>query len=242
VAVDIGGVVLQRILLEPETSLDIWPKLKLSFFGTEYTSIFSEINKYYIKFSKLPSFDELDIGIRNALIKNNVAALRNIEAPTDIDLNIAYEALLNEYTQKEALTKIDTLIDKITLLDSSDIITEMSSIVMYLEEKTHTSEEIFLMSDLILVDKEEISSRIMLGLNNSHDAEIGGFGTDDLILIGGGVGQGKSVVSCNIAINQYLQGNVVPYFSIEMRARSVYNRLMSAMSGAVPQAFGNGRS
>ena len=242
VSVDINGIVLKSILKEPEKGLEIWPKLKLSYFSSSYTGIFTEISRYYTKHSKLPNFNELSIVTRNQLLKTNLKALEKLDIPEDIDLDIALEGLVNEYTQNETLDKLDNLLNKITMLDYQDIIKEISDISMFLEEKTHSNEDVYLMSDMLLLDVEYVTRRVPLGLNNTHDAQTLGCGIDDLILIGGMRGSGKSVICCNIAINQYLQGNVVPYFTIEMRAKAVHDRIMSALAEIDHQDLSTNRS
>lgn len=232
-AIDIGGLVLKNILNDPEKSLEIWPRIKLAFFGAEYSSIYSAIAKYYNKYSKLPSFDDLDITVREGVIKNSLKALSLLEVPEDIDLEIAVEALINEYTQNEALIQLDKFVDNITLLDTEELKEELNNIVFYLEEKTHNSEQIVLMSDMTLIDDEELESRVPLGINNTFDANIGGLAPTELIMFGGHRGSGKSVLCTNLVGNQYLQGNSSIYFSIEMRGREVYMRQM-AMLAKVP--------
>ena len=76
---DVSGLVLHRILANPEEGLEAWAKLKLSFFNTEYASIYSAIAKYYAKHSKLPSFEDLDITVRDVLLRNNLKALSKLE-------------------------------------------------------------------------------------------------------------------------------------------------------------------
>jgi len=53
----------------------------------------------------------------------------------------------------------------------------------------------------------------------------------ELILIGGKRGSGKSITSSNIFINQYENGNSSIYFSIEMTAYEVMERNLSILTG-----------
>lgn len=103
---------------------------------------------------------------------------------------------------------------------------------MTIEEKTHTSEKVFTMADMMLfrhpddLEKE----RVYLGLNNTFDAVLGGVARQELILIGGKRGSGKSITSSNIFINQYENGNSSIYFSIEMTAYEVMERNLSILA------------
>jgi len=238
----ISGIVLHKILLKPEEAIEYWPKIKLVFFGPGFSSIYTSIAKFYTKYNKIPSFDDLDISIRDSTLKTNIAALKELEIPEDISLDLAVEALVNEYTQNETLLQLDTFLDNVTMLDSEEIKQELANTLMFLEEKTHTSEQIVLMSDIFLFDEEELGSRVPLGINNTFDAETGGVSLTDLIMIGGYRGSGKSLVGVNIINNQYLQGNVGFVFSIEMRAREVFERSVSALAGVDNTRLRKGQS
>jgi len=237
---DISGIILNRILADPENSLEAWARLKLSFLGTEYTSIYSAIAKYYNKNSKLPSFADLEITVRDPLLKNNLKALEKLQDIPDVSLELITEAIINEYAQNETLKKIEHFIDNITLLDAEEIKQEIANILLHLEEKTHTSEKVCLMSDITILEDAELRSiQVPLGFSNKFDAEIR-VSTSELIMLGGKRGSGKSVVSTNIFCEQYLQGNVGLYFSIEMQSREVFNRTLAVLSGVPYTKLRNG--
>lgn len=239
-SVDVSGLVLNRILANPEEGLEAWAKLKIAFFSTEYASIYSAIAKYYAKNSRLPSFQDLDVTVRDVLLKNNLKALSKLDDFPEVTLDLLTDAIINEYTQDEVLKKIDGFIDSVTLLDTEEIKQELANILLHLEEKTHTSEKVCLMSDLtILEDKELNAIQVPLGFNNTFDSVVRA-ATSELIMIGGKRGSGKSVVATNIFVNQYLQGNVGLYLSIEMDKREVFNRMMSIMSGVEHSHIRNG--
>lgn len=237
---DISGLVLHRILADPEKGLEAWAKLKLSFFGTEYTSIYSAIAKYYAKHSSLPSFNDLEVSVRDPLLKTNLKALSRLETPEDVSLELLTDAIIDEYTQDEVLKKLDGFVDNITLLDTEELKQELANILLHLEEKTHTSEKVCLMSDITVLEDQELQAiQVPLGFNNRFDAEIRA-ATSELIMLGGKRGSGKSVVATNIFNEQYHQGNVGLLFSIEMDKREVFNRSLSIMSGVPHNHIRNG--
>lgn len=231
-SINISGSILKILLSDPTKGLEIWPRLKLTYFDSEYVIIYNDITRFYNKFNKLPNFEELKVNARNGNLLENIIALELLEVSEQLDLLILFEALINEFTQKQALLRIDKFIDKITFLECDEIKKELSEIVLYLDEKTHRTDEVVLMSDLTLVDIEEIESRIALGLNNTFDANNGGIPPTELFLLGGFRGAGKSVICTNIVANQYRQGNIGLYFSIEMRGREIFNRTIGCLSGA----------
>lgn len=229
---DIGAVVLHLILKNKDTSLEHWSKVKYAFFASEFTSVYSSIVKHYDKYSTLPSFDDLDLNLRDKQLKASIKALERLEVPEDISLDLAVDALINEYTQNEALANIEELIDNITLLDTEEVKQEINNISLRLEEKTHTSETICLMSDISILESEDDLSettQVPLQFNNTFDANIR-CSTSQLVMVGGYRGSGKSIVSTNIFINQYLQGNTGLYFSIEMDKREVFERTISTLA------------
>ena len=72
--------------------------------------------------------------------------------------------------------------------------------------------------------------RVYLGLNNTFDAVLGGVARQELILIGGKRGSGKSITSSNIFVNQYESGNSSIYFSIEMTAQETMERNLAILA------------
>ena len=224
---DIGSIVLHKLL--EERSLDAWTRLKAAFFGSSHTSIYSAINKHYLKHQEIPGFEDLLLLTRDGPLKRALKALEELETP-DVDLDLAIEALINEFSQNEALLQIDKFVDRVTMMDTDEVKDEIAHILMYLDEKTHTSEKIATMSDMNLFNIEEAEQLFPMGLNNKYDSALGGCAPQELVLFGGYRGSGKSVVSTNLMVNQYLMGNSSVYFSIEMRAQEVFSRTMSILA------------
>lgn len=227
---DIAGIVLYSVLKNPDTSLEVWAKLKLCFFNSEYSQIFITVSKYYNKYHKLPSFLDLKITLRDEGLLQKIIALELLNVPDDVDPLIAAEALSDQYTQEETLNQLSNFVEKIPQYDSIEIKKNLSEIVLYLEEQTDTAEEIFLMNDIFVIDEKETFNKIPLGLNNNFDATTGGMALTELLMLGGLRGSGKTVAACNITVNQYEQGNVGLFFSIEMRYREIFNRFISILA------------
>lgn len=235
---DIGAIVLNKLL--QHTSLEGWSRLKLSFFDASYTSIYSAINKYYGKYNRIPNFEELNIYIRDGAVKQNILALKELQVPDEIDINSAIDSLINEYTQNEALKSISKFVDHITLLDSEEVKDDLNRIVLNLDEKTHTDTDVVTADNINIFELEENTAhtRVALGLNNTFDANVGAY-RGDFVVFGGKRGAGKSIVCCNISANQYEQGNVVPYFTIEMNASEIFQRNLAILSGVSAESIRN---
>jgi len=236
---EVAGIILNSILKNPDELLEVWPRLKLQYFNSSYSEIFIAITKYYNKFDDLPTFQSLEMTLRNQVLLKKVKALSLLEVDEDIDIEIAIEALIDQFTQDEILDSLYTYVDKITHYDSSESILKLSDIVMHMEEVVDHSEEIYLQSDLFLMDEEELFARVPFTLNNNLDANTGGIELTNLVMIGGHRGSGKTVAGCNIACNHYERGSVSVFFTIEMRAREINQRIMSILSGVPNQNIKN---
>jgi replicative DNA helicase len=226
---DVSAVVLNKLL--QEQSLDIWAKLKLVFLDPAYSSLYSVINKHYEKYSAIPNFDDLELTLREGPAAKTLATLKLTEVP-DVSAEIALDALIDQYTQNETVKLIDKFIDKLPLYDSNEIKENLATIALTIEEKTHTSEKVFTMADIMMFQHpEELEKeRVYLGLNNTFDAVLGGVARQELILIGGKRGSGKSITSSNIFVNQYESGNSSLYFSIEMTAYETMQRNLAILA------------
>jgi replicative DNA helicase len=227
---DVSAVVLNKLL--SEQSLDIWAKLKLVFLDPAYSSLYSIVNKHYEKYNALPSFDDLELTLREGPASKTLATLRLTEVP-DVSAEVALDALIDQYTQNETVKLLDKFVDKLPLYDSNEIKDNLATIAMTIEEKTHTSEKVFTMADMMMFQhpNDLEKERVYLGLNNTFDAVLGGVARQELVLIGGKRGSGKSITSSNIFVNQYESGNSSLYFSIEMTAYETNQRNLAILSG-----------
>lgn len=226
---DVSAVVLNKLL--GERNLEIWAKLKLVFLDASYSSLYSSINKYYEKYAALPSFDDLEISLRDGPAKKTLATLRLTEVP-EVSAEVALDALIDQYTQNETIKLLDKFIDKLPVFDTNEIKENLATIALTIEEKTHTSEKVFTMADILMFrhPDELEKERVYLGLNNTFDAVLGGVARQELVLIGGKRGSGKSITSSNIFVNQYESGNSSIYFSIEMTAYETMERTLSILA------------
>jgi len=235
---DCSAIVLNKLLLE--RNLDIWAKLKLAFLDSAYSSVYSAISRYYDKYSNIPSFEELEITIREGAGQKTLATLKLIDEP-DISAEVALDALIDQYTQNTTISLLEKFVDKLPIFDSAEIKENLANIVMNLDEKTLTTEGVYSMSDILLFkNQDELTrDRVFLGLNNQFDSALGGCALQELVLIGGPRGSGKSITSSNILVNQYESGNTCVLFTIEMIGHEVLERNMSILSDVSYMALKN---
>lgn len=221
-----------------EGSLDLWAKLKLAFLDSAYSSVYSAISRHYNKYNQIPTFEDLEISLREGATSKIVAAL-NLVDTTDISADVALDALIDQYTQNETIKLLDRFVDKLPLYDTTEIKDNLANIVLTLDEKTLTTEGVFSMSDILLFQPDDLINRnkVYLGLNNTFDAVLGGVARQELILVGGRRGAGKSIASNNLMVNQYEDGNSSLYFSIEMTGYETLQRTISILANVNHQSL-----
>jgi len=227
---DIGAVVLHMMM--EEQSLDGWARVKKDFFEESFNSLYNALNKFYQEYNSIPSFEELETVTRDIKTQKDLAAIQLLDVP-DIDLDLAIDALIDQYSQNESLKLLENYIGSITVMDSLEVKEGLSGIVMTLDEKTHTDESVSDMSNLLLFQEEGADEHacVPLGINNDFDSKVGGAFREELIMLGGKRGSGKSLVSANMVANQYEMGNTAIYFTIEMTAMETFQRVTSMLSG-----------
>lgn len=237
---DISAVLLNKLLVE--RNIEVWAKLKLAFLDPAYSSIYALITKHYDKYSLIPSFDDLDVVGREGLAQKTLATLRLIDE-IDVTAEVALDALIDQYTQNQCIVLLDKFIDKLPLYDSTEVKESLANIVMQLDEKTLKTEGVFAMNEImVFVRPEELAkNRVHLGLNNTFDAILGGVARQELILIGGKRGSGKSITCSNLMINQYEMGNTSVYFTIEMIAHETLQRNMSILANVNHMSLKNNK-
>ena len=229
---DIGAVVLHKLL--KEKSLEGWSRVRSSYFPNAFGSLVQAINKYYNNYNDIPDFSQLAAVSRDAGIIRSIHALEALEVP-EIELDIAIDALVDQFAQDQTILHLEKFIESLPVLDVDEIKDNLSGIVLKLDECTMTSENVVAAADFNIFEKPDESNhqRFPLGINNTFDSTLGGAYREELILIGGKRGSGKSAVCSNIAVAQYEYGNSVVYFTIEMRAKEVIERNF-AMIADVP--------
>lgn len=226
---DIEGIVLHKILLSGD--LDNFSKLRLNFFSKLYSPLFKELLKFYHKHGKVATFDDLVVSCKEPSLSESIHALRILKTP-DVPTELAIQSLMDRYIQDEALTGIEKILTNISFYDTGEIKESIGKLLLDLDSKLNTDENILYANQLKIFEERQLTEtkKVPTGLSNWIDANIGGFFEEDLVLIGGFRGAGKSVICANIAVNQYLQGNVGVYFTIEMTGQETFGRMMSILS------------
>ena len=215
-----------------QEDFESWGNLRVNYLSAEYQSLHKVMDTHIKNFNSLPSFDDLKLSIRDRKLQEKVFAIEAVEV--DIDAWVLLEYLKNEYTQVEILDELDKFIDKTVAISSAEENVEaIQQIVLDVGERVDLKAPEENMQTIPLFDSEkDLKKFLPLGLNDDYD-QFMKFSPRDLILVGGRRGAGKSIACCNIAHNVYEQGKSSLYFTIEMDARSILQR-MCALGARIP--------
>ena len=230
-AIDLQKLTLRRLL--DTQSNDLYSKLLNQYFTGINSILFDKIKSFYKANTRLPSMEEVvalrkDVGLQE-YIENQICAEDNLCVPLQDEFLVAQ--LQDYYIREETISFMDKMIDKLDELEKVEIVDKFQNHLLHLNQAIPHDDELYDVAELEFFPNEEDFKIYPSGLSNEFDSVNGGFATQELILLGGRRGSGKSIISLNLAINRFLQGNTVSFFTIEMRYKEVYDRVLSIISG-----------
>lgn len=241
---NVEGVVLKKLLVcgSSDEALSAFSKLKRAYFTDAYASLYQSMSQYYERVGSVPNLENLKIAnTRDTRMSMAISALQVLECP-DADLDIAIEALIDQYAQNTSLDLISKFLEEVTLMTAREIQDKVGSIPLALEEKLNVSDLVYDASQLFIFQEQEDieAKRVSVGISNEWDLKTGGLYRQEAVLLGGKRGAGKSVVCANITAAQYKDGFVAPYFTIEMHAEETFQRIMSILANVPFSRFKKG--
>jgi replicative DNA helicase len=167
-------------------------------------------------------------------IKDYLSSQIYAEIPEEQYLSSQFIAdqLQDYFIREETINWLDKFMDQLEHLERLEIIDSIQNHILELHKFLPEGEELF---DVATIDSflgEEQFVMYSSGLSTEYDVVNGGFGLEELIMLGGRRGSGKSIITLNTAKHQFEKNNnSVLFMSIEMRYVEVYYRLMSMLSG-----------
>lgn len=230
-AIDLQKLLIYRLLKNQDN--DLYSKLMPYYFtGTDYI-LFNKVQSFYKANLRLPSIDEFIIAHKGREITDYLE--NNILVDENNDVTIEDQFLVSQlqdfFVREKTISFLDEFIDNLENLEKIEILEEFQDHILKLNQAIPHNEELFDVGDLNFFPNEDDFDLYPSGLSAEYDATNGGFGTEELVLLGGRRGSGKSIIALNLAFNRYKQGSTVAMFSIEMRYKEVYDRLLSIVSG-----------
>lgn len=220
---NIASILLKRILLEGDR--DTWTKLRKHYLPAEYYVVFNSLEKFIDTQTSFPTFDDIFLGIRNDAVLSKFYAIKAAE-DVDVETVDLLEYLKNEFTQQEIMDKLEEYVEtSITMSTAQENVDKLHDIILHVEDRVELKDPDQDMRRIELFEKEEDLDRLFyLGLNEDFDKAIQ-FYPQDYILVGGRRGAGKSLTCANVAVNAYAENRSALYFTIEMPARSILQRM-----------------
>jgi hypothetical protein len=221
---NLTSALLKQIITQEDH--DTWGNLRENYLTAEYQTLHRVIATHVKNFTKLPSFEDLKLSIRDRKLQEKIFAIEAVEV--DVDAWILLEYLKNEYTQIEILDEMDSFIEKTVAISSAEENVEaLQQIVLDVGDRVDLKPPEENMQVINLFESEsEIRKYLPLGLNQDYDQKMK-FSPRDLVLVGGRRGAGKTFTCVNIANNVYEAGRSSIYFTIEMDSRSILQRMCS---------------
>jgi replicative DNA helicase len=183
---------------------------------------------------RIPTMQEFYESQKIENIKDYLNSQIYAEIPEEQYLSSQFIAdqLQDYFIREETINWLDKFMDQLEHLERLEIIDSIQNHILELHKFLPEGEELF---DVATIDSflgEEQFVMYSSGLSTEYDAINGGFGLEELIMLGGRRGSGKSIITLNTAKHQFEKNNnSVLFMSIEMRYVEVYYRLMSMLSG-----------
>ena len=229
---NLTSALLKQIITQED--FDTWGSLRENYLTSDYQQIHRVMATYVKNYTKLPTFEDLKLSIRDRNLREKIFAIEAVDV--DVDAWLLLEYLKNEYTQVEILGELEVFIDKtVAISQAEENVEALQQIVLDIGDRVDLKAPEEDMSVINLFEsQDEIKKYLPLGLNQDYDQKLK-FSPRDLVLVGGRRGAGKTFTCVNIASNVYDQGKSSIYFTIEMDSRSILQR-MCAVNTGVPVA------
>ena len=230
-AIDLQKLTLRRLL--DTQSNDLYSKLLGQYFTGINSVLYDKVKSFYKANTRLPSTDEIlalrkDIGLQE-YIENQIFDEENVNNLIQDEFLIAQ--LQDFYIRDETIDFMDKFVDQLEDLEKVEIVDKFQNHLLKLNQAIPHDDELYDVAELEFFPSEDDFKIYPSGLSAEFDAINGGFATQELVMLGGRRGSGKSIISLNLALNRFLQGNTVAFFTIEMRYKEVYDRVLSIISG-----------
>ena len=120
---NLTSALLKQIITQED--FDTWGGLRENYLPSEYQQIHRVMATHVKNYTKLPTFEDLKLSIRDRSLREKIFAIEAVDV--DVDAWLLLEYLKNEYTQVEILGELE----KGTILDQShlDTIEELTDLI-----------------------------------------------------------------------------------------------------------------
>ena len=230
-ALDLQKVTLRRLL--DTQNHELYSKISGEYFTGINRIVYGKIEAFYKANLRLPSIDEFQLIKKDDVFQEYLDT--EIIVEDNVNETIADEFLVAQlqdyFIREETIDFLDKFVDSLDNLEKIEIVDKFQTHMLHLNSAIPYDDELYDVAKLDFFPSEDDFQIFPTGLSAEYDAINGGFTTQELVLIGGRRGSGKSIISLNLALNRYFEGNTVAFFSVEMRYKEVYDRVLSIISG-----------
>lgn len=221
-----------RRLIETQDH-ELYTKLARQYFSGLNLLLFIKIEGFYKAHLRLPSIEEFTSIRKEASLQQHWEneILSEDNRCDSIQSEFLVSQLQDYCVREETIKFLNNFLEGFEDYESIEIIDSFQNHLLALNDSMPISDECYDIGDMDLMPKGDSFILHTSGLSAEYDARNGGFALQELVMLGGRRGSGKSIISLNLAHHRFKQGNTVAFFTIEMRHKEVHDRLMSIISG-----------
>ena len=231
----IEEIILNNLATRDEYARVASPHLQKEYFTTDTTKVlFSVISDFFDKYNALPSKEALLIDLEkvSGLSQSTYDEATGFIEKLEKDMSTELEWLVNEtetHCQDRAI--YNSITSSINILHGEDKSRDKGAIPKLLEDALSVSFTTTVGHDY-LADAEErydfynsTEEKVPFHLTFLNKATNGGVERKSLNVILGGTGTGKSLIMCDWATNNLLEGLNVLYITCEMQEKKIGQRI-----------------
>lgn len=231
----IEDIILNNLATNDEYVRIVSPHLRKEYFTTDKTKVLFElISEFFLKYNALPSKEALQIdlekvtGLSQNVYDDVIGFIGKLERDTETDIIW----LVNEtetHCQDRAI--YNSITSSINILHGDDKVQDKGVIPKLLEDALSVSFTTTVGHDFILDAEARYDfynckeEKIPFHINFLNHATNGGVAKRSLNVILAGTSVGKSLIMCDFAANNLLDGLNVLYITCEMREERIAERI-----------------
>lgn len=229
-ALDLQKLILRRLLESRDT--DLYSKLVPKYFDGSNLMIYGKIESFYRNNLRVPNIEEFSVIRKEISLQDYFDAqiLGEQNKNDDIQNEFLLAQLQDHAIREETIVFIDRVLEDLEDLERVEIIDKFQNHLLELNRTIPMSDELINVAEVDVAPKADTFVMFPSGLSAEYDAVNGGLALQELVMIGGRRGSGKSILVLNMALHRFLQGHTTSLFSIEMRYLEVYYRTLSILT------------
>tara|TARA_Y100000034_G_scaffold136800_1_gene215901 strand:+ start:24593 stop:26014 length:1422 start_codon:yes stop_codon:yes gene_type:complete len=227
---DLQKLTLRRLLESSDSNL--YSKISPKFFTGNNLLLYGKVEHFYRNNLRLPNIEELRVLGKSVSLQDYYET--QILSEDNTNENIQNEFLVSQLQdfciREDTIEFVDKLLSDLEELEQVEITDRFQNHLLDLNKLVPIGDELINVGTVETIPDKEAFVMYPSGLSHEYDSVNGGFALQELVLVGGRRGSGKSILVLNSAINRFLQGHTVGFFSIEMRYLEVYYRTLSILT------------